>query len=58
MKWIFRYLKYIVDDGLRYKSSNEGVELVGFMDSDFARNRDKMRSIYAYAFSLCGNCIT
>lgn len=40
-----------------YKNGNKEVELVGFMDSDFTGDRDRRRSIFAYAFTLCWNRI-
>lgn len=58
MKWLLRCFKYIVNDGFLYKSSNDGVELIVFMDSNFASVRDKRISISLLMLTLCGNYIS
>ncbi|XP_060670432.1 secreted RxLR effector protein 161-like [Ziziphus jujuba] len=58
MKWLLRYVKQTLNEGLIYKGNQESVELNGYLDSDYAGDRDKRRSISAYAFTLCGNCIS
>ena len=47
-----------MNEGLVYHSSKGGIELVGYVDSDYAGDRDKRRSTTAYVFTLCGNCIS
>ena len=34
------------------------MKLIGFMDSDYAGDRDKRRSTTAYIFTVCGNCVS
>nr|XP_048318598.1 secreted RxLR effector protein 161-like [Ziziphus jujuba var. spinosa] len=58
MKWLIRYLKLTVNEGLLFKSRKGGVELLGYTNADYAWDLDKRRSISAYAFTLCGNCIS
>ena len=58
LKWLLRYIKGTVNEGLVYHSSKKGVELTGFVDSDYAGDRDKRRSTTAYVFTLCGNCVS
>ena len=33
-------------------------EIVGYVDSDYARDLDKRRSLTRYVFTLCGNVIS
>ena len=34
------------------------MKLIGFMDSDYAGDRDKRRSTTTYIFTMCGNCVS
>ena len=56
VKWILRHLRGTVDVHLEF-GRNEG-ELVGFVDSDFAGNRDKRRSLTGYLFSIGGCAVS
>nr|XP_048331591.1 secreted RxLR effector protein 161-like [Ziziphus jujuba var. spinosa] len=58
LKWLLRYLKHTANEGLIYKKDSSEVELNGYLDSDYAGDRDKRRSMSSYAFTLCGNCIS
>ena len=51
-------MKGTVNEGLVYHFSKQGTELTGFVDSDYAGDRDKRRSTTAYLFTLCGNCVS
>ena len=55
VKWILRYLRGTVD--VQEFGMNEG-ELVGFVDSDFADDRDKKRSRTGYLFSIGGCAVS
>lgn len=56
LKWTLKYLNSIVDVGLHYsKCDVDKFSLYGFVDSDFAGNRDNRRSTTAYYYML-GNC--
>ena len=52
VKWILRYLRGTVDVRLEF-GRNKG-ELVGFVDSKFAGDRDKRRSLIGYLCSIGG----
>jgi hypothetical protein len=56
VQWILRYLKGTRDICLQFGSSRNGV--VGFVDSDFAGDLDKRRSITGYVFSFGGCAIS
>ena len=58
LKWLLRYIKGSINEGLVYKSSKAGVTLVGYVDSDYAGDRDRRRSTTAYFFTVCGSCIS
>ena len=58
LKWLLRYIKGIVNEGLVYHSSKKGVELIDFFYSNYAGDRDKRRSTTTYVFALCGNCMS
>ena len=57
VKWIMRYLKGTLDHGLMYgKSKHEVCEVRGYVDSDFAGEFDRRKSISGYLFML-DNCL-
>jgi hypothetical protein len=59
VKWIFRYLKGTSHFGLLFeKNSVKEIGVMGFVDSDFAGDLDKRRSISGYVFSLCGSAVS
>ena len=59
VKWILRYLKGTSRFGLLFdKNSVKEIGVMGFVDSDFAGDLDKRRSISSYVFSLCGSTVS
>jgi len=58
MKWVLKYVNSIVNYGLIYKYTSNHLVLEGFVDSDFAGDRDRRRSTSAYMMTLDGNCIS
>ena len=54
---MLRYLNTTIDYGLCFNKSN-ALDLVGYVDSDFAGDRDSRKSTTAYYFTLGGNCIS
>ncbi|KAL0375656.1 UNVERIFIED_CONTAM: Retrovirus-related Pol polyprotein from transposon TNT 1-94 [Sesamum calycinum] len=38
--------------------NSEGVKLMGYVDSNYANDRDSKRSTTSYVFTLCGACIS
>ncbi|TXG49067.1 hypothetical protein EZV62_024942 [Acer yangbiense] len=57
MKWLLRYISSTTSVGLVYDCANSVVDLVGYVDSDYAGDRDKRRSTSSYFFTIAGCCI-
>lgn len=58
VKWLLRYLKYSVNFGLKFSKCNDGVKLKGYVDSNYANDRDSRKSTTSYVFTLCGACVS
>ncbi|KAL0321780.1 UNVERIFIED_CONTAM: Retrovirus-related Pol polyprotein from transposon TNT 1-94 [Sesamum calycinum] len=58
LKWLFRYLNGSNNSGIKFSKCSEGVKLMGYVDSNYANNRDSRRSTTSYVFTLCGACIS
>ena len=58
LKYLLRYINGSVNVGLSYKKRYNTLDLVGYVDSDFAGERDTQKSIIALFFTLGGNCIS
>ena len=58
LKYMLRYINGSVDIGLCYKKRSDSLDLVGYVDSDFAGDRESRKSTAAYFFTLGGNCIS
>ncbi len=58
MKWILRYLKGTTDVGLTFNKAKMSDSVVGYVDSDFAGDLDKRRSLTCYLFTLSGSAIS
>lgn len=53
VQWIFRYLRDTSDACLKFGRTEKG--LVGYVDSDYAGDLDKRRSLTGYVFTI-GDC--
>ncbi|KAF2316739.1 hypothetical protein GH714_042080 [Hevea brasiliensis] len=58
VKWILRYLKGTTDVGLIFDRAKISDSLAGYVDSDFAGDLDKRRSLIGYLFTLSGSAIS
>ncbi|XP_031287486.1 secreted RxLR effector protein 161-like [Pistacia vera] len=58
LKWLFRYINSYVHVGLNYGKRYDSLDLVGFVDSDFAGDKDSRKSTTTYVFTLGGNCVS
>ena len=56
VKWILRYLRGTSDTYLEFGKSSSS--LVGYVDSDYAGDLDKRRSLTGYVFTLGGSAIS
>ncbi|TYK03226.1 Retrovirus-related Pol polyprotein from transposon TNT 1-94 [Cucumis melo var. makuwa] len=58
-KWVFLYLKGLSNRGLLYKHLKSiELNLYGYVDSDYAGDLDKRRSLIGFTFVLGGNVIS
>lgn len=58
VKWILRYLKGTTDMGLVFDGASSSRIFVGFVDSDYAGDLDKRRSLTGYIFRFSGAAIS
>ncbi|KAL0412930.1 UNVERIFIED_CONTAM: Retrovirus-related Pol polyprotein from transposon TNT 1-94 [Sesamum radiatum] len=58
LKWLLRYLNGSMDIGIKFSKLSDDVKLVGYVDSNYANDRDSRRSTTSYVFTLCGACIS
>ncbi|KAL0349272.1 UNVERIFIED_CONTAM: Retrovirus-related Pol polyprotein from transposon TNT 1-94 [Sesamum angustifolium] len=58
LKWLLRYLKGSANLGIIFSKCAKGVDLTGYVDSNYANDRDSRRSTTLYIFTLRGSCIT
>ncbi|KAM3231906.1 hypothetical protein P3S67_009118 [Capsicum chacoense] len=58
VKWIFRYLKGMVNLGLVFdRNKVTSNDVVGFVDSDYGGDLDRRGSLSGYIFTLCSGSI-
>lgn len=56
---MLKYLKGTVGHGIVYGRVNRSSDqLLGYIDSDFAGDLDKRRSITKYVYTLCGGAVS
>ncbi|XP_060969596.1 secreted RxLR effector protein 161-like [Cannabis sativa] len=58
LKWLLRYLKGTASYGLKFNKTGSKMKLEGFVDADYASNRDTRKSITSYCFQLNECCIS
>ena len=58
LKHVIAYINSSLDVGLCYSNRNVPFELVGYVDSDYAGDRDSRKSTTSHCFLLGQNCIT
>ena len=56
VQWIFRYLRGTSNACLKFGKTDEG--LAGYVDSDFAADLDKRRSLTGYVFTVGGCAVS
>ena len=59
VKWILRYLRGTTDVGIIYdRSNNTSGSVIGYVDSDFAGDLDRRRSLTGYVFTFASGAIS
>ncbi|CAM8893625.1 unnamed protein product [Rhodiola kirilowii] len=58
MKYLLKYIAGTQNLGLVYKKYEPKIELKGYVDSDYASNKDTRKSTTALYFTWAGNCIS
>ncbi|KAL2235828.1 UNVERIFIED_CONTAM: Retrovirus-related Pol polyprotein from transposon TNT 1-94 [Sesamum indicum] len=58
VKYLFRYLNGTKNVGITFSKNSDGVELKGFVDSNYANDKDSRKSTTSYIFTLCNACIS
>jgi hypothetical protein len=58
VKRVLRYLKGTADFGLTFGGPGEGVDLVGWTDSDWAQDVDSRRSVGGFVFDVAGGSVS
>jgi hypothetical protein len=57
-KHVLRYLKGTVGFGLRLGGKDDGIDLIGWANSDWAQDPDSRRSITGYIFDVAGGSVS
>ena len=59
MEWILRYVKDSIDRGLVFDRNKAAtLDIIGFVDFDYAGDLDKRRPISGYIFTMCAGAIS
>lgn len=58
LKGVLRYINGTLNVGLNFYKRHDTLDLLGFVDSDFAGDKDTRKSTTSYYFTLGGNCIS
>ncbi|KAH9655560.1 Integrase catalytic domain-containing protein [Citrus sinensis] len=59
VKWVLRYLKGSAVTAIMFgKLSGASPEVAGFVDSNYAADKDRRRSITGFVFTMCGGAIS
>ncbi|XP_031285303.1 secreted RxLR effector protein 161-like [Pistacia vera] len=58
LNWVLRYINNSLDVGLEFYKRHASLDLVGFVDSNFAGDKDSRKSSTSYYFTISGNCIS
>ena len=58
LKWLIRYLRGTDNVGINFSKFFDSINLVGYVDSNYANEKDSRKSTTSYIFTLCGSCIS
>ncbi|KAL2233630.1 UNVERIFIED_CONTAM: Retrovirus-related Pol polyprotein from transposon TNT 1-94 [Sesamum indicum] len=58
LKWLLRYLRGSENIGIMFSKHSNDTRLVGYVDSNYANDRDSRKSTSSYVFTFYGSCIS
>ncbi|CAM8960362.1 unnamed protein product [Rhodiola kirilowii] len=58
VKWLIAYIASTLDMRLSYSKRCNDLDVIGYVDADFARDKDSRKSTTAYDFTFAKNCIS
>ncbi|KAL0296000.1 UNVERIFIED_CONTAM: Secreted RxLR effector protein [Sesamum radiatum] len=58
LRWLLRYLNGSKDYGIQFSKCSDDIKLIGYVDSNYANDKDSRKSTTSYVFTLCGTCIS
>ncbi|KAL2243390.1 UNVERIFIED_CONTAM: Retrovirus-related Pol polyprotein from transposon TNT 1-94 [Sesamum indicum] len=58
LKWLLRYLRGTDNIGINFSKFSDSVGLIGYVDSNYANERDSRKSTTSYIFTLWESCIS
>ncbi|KAL2227274.1 UNVERIFIED_CONTAM: Retrovirus-related Pol polyprotein from transposon TNT 1-94 [Sesamum indicum] len=58
LKWLLRYLRGSDNIGITFSRYSDDTRLVGYVDSNYANDRDSRKSTSSYVFTFCSSCIS
>lgn len=58
LKWALKQLRRTLDLGLTFKQCSERIKLKGYIDADYASDRDTRKSVTSYVFNIYDGCVS
>ncbi|KAL2253784.1 UNVERIFIED_CONTAM: Retrovirus-related Pol polyprotein from transposon TNT 1-94 [Sesamum indicum] len=58
LKWLLRYLRGSENVGIKFSKHSAHAHLIGYVDSNYANDRDSRKSTTSYMFTFCNSCIS
>ncbi|KAL2242583.1 UNVERIFIED_CONTAM: Retrovirus-related Pol polyprotein from transposon TNT 1-94 [Sesamum indicum] len=58
LKWLLRYLRGSENVGIKFSKHSTHAHLIGYVDSNYANDRDSRKSTTSYMFTFCNSCIS
>ncbi|KAL2232792.1 UNVERIFIED_CONTAM: Retrovirus-related Pol polyprotein from transposon TNT 1-94 [Sesamum indicum] len=58
LKWLLRYLCESEKVGIKFSKHSAHAHLIGYVDSNYANDRDSRKSTTSYMFTFCNSCIS
>ncbi|KAL2231405.1 UNVERIFIED_CONTAM: Retrovirus-related Pol polyprotein from transposon TNT 1-94 [Sesamum indicum] len=58
LKWLLRYLRGSENVGIKFSKHSAHAHLIGYVDSNYANDRDSRKSTTSYMFTFFNSCIS